>query len=165
MSMKMSFICMLLLFPIGFISCKSGKDTGNGTNSSQTNQTSDTAVKTGQIGNVTEMVKTESWSREQANAGPDSFRLVVTFISIGAGTDPDGKAFLDNYILDFKKRSGKNISYIMIPWGREGEVDCCFTLSELSISEQTDFIEQLRRVMTGRELIQINENFKNRFKP
>jgi hypothetical protein len=107
----------------------------------------------------------KSWTREEAKAGPDNFRLVVSFISIGAGTDPDAKQSLDRYIADFKTRTGKMPAYVMIPWGREGEVDCCFNMEELTASEQGDFIAGLRNTMKSRELIQINENARNRFKP
>ena len=85
-------------------------------------------------------------------------RILVT------GTDPDAKTYLDSYILDYKTKKGKAVRYIMIPWGREGEVDCCFDLKDLTVSEQSDFIEGLRNTMKARELIQINENAKNRFK-
>lgn len=162
--MRTSHLLFILLIGLGITACKSGKDSGSsnemtenkGVNSSET-----TGIPPESAGNIQQ---TERWTREQAVLGPDSFRLIVTFISIGAGTDPDGKSLLDGYILDYKNKKGKAVRYIMIPWGREGEVDCCFDLKDLTVSEQSDFIDGLRNTMKARELIQINENAKNRFK-
>lgn len=141
---------------------KSGTATGN----NNTVASSGSASLSGSA-NATTMPQTtpKSLTREEAKSAPESFRLMVTFISIGAGTDPDAKVLLDNYIADYKTRTGKQPNYIMIPWGREGEVDCCFKLDELSSTEQADFINGLRNSMKSRELIQVNENARNRFRP
>lgn len=149
---------------MGYNSCKSGNQTSTSSEKKQ-----ESAAIVTPIGDSTSEAKainmqSENWTREQAQAGPDSFRLVVSFISVGAGTDPEAKAYLDKYIIDYKGNKNKMVSYIMIPWGREGEVDCCFNLKELTATEQEDFIQGLRKTMIGRELIQVNENAKNRFK-
>lgn len=151
---------------IGFISlalavsaCKSSKDSGESTTNSETETMEATPSNTGKP-----LVSMEIWTREQAQAGPDTFRLVVSFISFGAGTDPESKAILESYIYDYKLKNNKVVTYYMIPWGREGEVDCCFPLDELNASEQNNFIEGLKKVIAGKELIQINENMKSRFK-
>ncbi|MBK9399956.1 MAG: hypothetical protein IPN36_03595 [Bacteroidetes bacterium] len=162
--MRISHLLIVILIGIGMTACKSGKNSssGNEVNENKGGNSSETAgTPPESAGNIQQ---TERWTREQAALGPDSFRLIVTFISIGAGTDPDAKTYLDSYILDYKTKKGKAVRYIMIPWGREGEVDCCFDLKDLTVSEQSDFIEGLRNTMKARELIQINENAKNRFK-
>lgn len=151
---------------IGFISlalavsaCKSSKDSGESTTNSETEIMEATPSNTGRP-----LVSMEVWTREQAQAGPDTFRLVVSFISFGAGTDPESKAILESYVYEYKLKNNKVVTYYMIPWGREGEVDCCFPLDELNASEQNNFIEGLKKVIAGKELIQINENMKSRFK-
>ncbi|MFM9055090.1 MAG: hypothetical protein ACKOQY_00145, partial [Bacteroidota bacterium] len=92
------------------------------------------------------------------------FRLVVSLISIGEGTDPEGMRLIERYVEDFGKLSGKPLSYVLIPWGREGEVDCCFALNELTPALQVQFIEGLNERAKGRNLLQINENARNRFR-
>ena len=139
--------------------CKSSKDSSETTVATETETGDASPSNTGKP-----LVSMEIWTREQAQVGPDSFRLVVSFISFGAGTDPESKAILEAYVYDYKLKNNKVVSYYMIPWGREGEVDCCFPLDELNASEQNNFIEGLKKAIEGKELIQINENMKSRFK-
>ncbi|MBL7924042.1 MAG: hypothetical protein JNL88_07580 [Bacteroidia bacterium] len=155
---------LLIGLSLALVACKSSRESGAKSENTAEVTTTTTTGPSSSSGSNENTVQTENWNREQAKLGPDSFRLVVTFISIGAGTDPDARALLDKYLLDYKSRGGKSLKYIMIPWGREGEVDCCFTLEELNASEQKDFIEGLRDAMKTRELIQVNEYAKNRFK-
>lgn len=104
------------------------------------------------------------WTREQAAQGPEQFKLVVSFISIGEGTDPEAAGLLAGALAEYGSSKGKSPSYIMIPWGREGEVDCCFILNELAPSEQREFIAFLKGKLASRPLIQIQENGRNRFR-
>jgi hypothetical protein len=110
----------------------------------------------------------ESKQAEQTEMPPASMekkiRLVVTFASIGAGIDPNGKTMLDGYINSFKEKSGKLVKYGTLAWGREGEYDCEFSLNELNLNEQTDFIIGLKKQFKGNQLIQIEENKPSRFK-
>ncbi len=110
----------------------------------------------------------ESKQAEQTEMPPASMekniRLVVTFASIGAGIDPNGKTMLDGYINSFKAKSGKLVKYGTLAWGREGEYDCEFSLNELNLNEQTDFIKGLKKLFEGNQLIQIEENKSSRFK-
>jgi len=146
-----------------FVACKAGKQSGAAPSAA----VSPAPSKSGSSAAADPMPQNNPsiLTQEQAKAAPATFRLMVTFISIGAGTDPDARNSLDAYILDYKTRTGKSPAYSMIPWGREGEVDCCFGLGELSTTEQEQFIRGLRNAMTGRELIQISENARNRFRP
>ena len=110
----------------------------------------------------------ESKQAEQTEMPPASMekniRLVVTFASIGAGIDPNGKTMLDGYINSFKEKSGKLVKYGTLAWGREGEYDCEFSLNELNLNEQTDFIKGLKNLFEGNQIIQIEENKPSRFK-
>ncbi len=110
----------------------------------------------------------ESKQAEQTEMPPASMekniRLLVTFASIGAGIDPNGKTMLDGYINSFKEKSGKLVKYGTLAWGREGEYDCEFSLNELNLNEQTDFIKGLKNLFEGNQIIQIEENKPSRFK-
>ncbi len=157
--MRMIKIIGFITIALAVSACKSSKDSSESTEKTETETMDTTPSNTGRP-----LVSMEVWTREQAQAGPDTFRLVVSFISFGAGTDPESKAILEAYVYEYKLKNNKVVSYYMVPWGREGEVDCCFPLDELNASEQNNFIEGLRKVIEGKELIQINENMKSRFK-
>lgn len=152
-------IIAFTVLAISLSACKSSKDSGENAEKKETEIAEPTPSNP-----TRPLVSMEVWTREQAKLGPDTFRLVVSFISIGAGTDPEAKSILEAYIYDYKLKNNKVVSYFMIPWGREGEVDCCFPLDELNASEQNNFIEGLNKVIQGKELIQVNENMKSRFK-
>jgi hypothetical protein len=110
----------------------------------------------------------ESKRAEQTEMPPvptqKTVRLVVTFASIGAGIDPNAKTMLDAYINSFKEKSGKLVKYGTLAWGREGEYDCEFSLNELNLNEQSDFVKGLKKQLEGNQLIQIEENKASRFK-
>jgi hypothetical protein len=148
-----------VVLAISLNACKSSKNSSDNSNKSEAEIVEPTPSNP-----TRPLVSMEVWTREQAMAGPDTFRMVVSFISIGAGTDPEAKAILEDYVYDYKLKNNKVVSYYTIPWGREGEVDCCFTLEELNASEQNNFIDGLNKVIQGKELIQITENMKSRFK-
>lgn len=148
---------------LAFAACKTGNKSAAETNATPPAPVA--PVPVAQSASPLPQTEPKVMTREEAKQAPETFRLMVTFISIGAGTDPDGKALLDNYIAQYKIRTGKSPAYVMIAWGREGEVDCCFNMDELTTSEQADFILGLRNSMKSRELIQITENARNRFRP
>ena len=81
-----------------------------------------------------------------------TFPLVVTFISIGQGTDQKSEADLESLAKKFKAGATR------ADWGKEGEEDWCFPLTELSPSERSKFIGEVKRVLGGKRLVQIAEN-------
>jgi hypothetical protein len=86
----------------------------------------------------------------------DSYRLVVEFFSIGQGIDIKANdefvKFLNTYI--------KKIEYTPTHWGREGEVDYCLKLSELSTLDQANFVKKTKEILSSSKLVHINENAK-----
>lgn len=155
-----SLIMVVLLM---FLSCRSGKD--------PVGRKVDLNIEEGKMAHSSKEEPLRSqdtipqvWSREKAQNGPDFFRLVVVFISKGEGADPEARTVLEGFLSDYARDSGKRPTYVMIPWGREGEVDCCFNLNELGSKEQGEFVESLKKAISSRELIQVYENAKNRFK-
>jgi len=157
-------ISTVLVVLMIFLSCRSGKEPA-GVKSSTDGGQGMMAVSNMETPLQNGDSLPQVWSREQAQTGPDYFSLVVVFISKGEGTDPEARSVLEGFLSNYSHVSGKRPAYVMIPWGREGEVDCCFNLNELDVKEQGAFIESLKKAMSSRELIQVYENAKNRFKP
>lgn len=87
-----------------------------------------------------------------------SYRLIVSFISIGEGTDRNGKEMLDSFLNEWKTNQKKEVKYETIGWGREGEVDFCFPLTELNEKEQTQFVSGIKEKFKDHQLIQFAEN-------
>ena len=86
----------------------------------------------------------------------DTYRLVVSFYSKGEGIDNKvNEAFVK--VLD---SNSKKIVYEPTHWGREGEIDYCLKLSELSSIEQNDFVKKVKEVLSKSSLVHINENAK-----
>lgn len=92
------------------------------------------------------------------NAKDTPYRFIVSFISIGEGTDRNAKEILDATLYNWKTSQKKEIVYEKVPWGREGEVDFCFQLKELSAEQQVQFINELKEKFKGHDLVQFAEN-------
>lgn len=109
--------------------------------------------------NTVAETKTESATLSEAKTAlpENAYRVIVSFISIGAGTD--GKAYdqLKDYI-SRNDEKGVAISHETINWGREGEVDVCFKLKEMDKQDGDKFVEGLKKTFEGNNLVQITEN-------
>jgi hypothetical protein len=107
-------------------------------------------------------------SRVQDPTKPDPvttvYRLSVSFISIGEGIDYKAKEKYDSFIKDFAKRNKvKEPAHETVGWGREGETDYCFTLSELpDAGMQAAFVKESKALLAGNELVVLKENTKCR---
>lgn len=72
---------------------------------------------------------------------PDTiYRLSVSFISIGAGIDRKAKPQYSKYIIEFAQKNKIKLNCEIVNWGREGEVDYCFELTELDEKQQELFL-------------------------
>lgn len=86
---------------------------------------------------------------------PITYRLIVSFISKGAGTDPEKRTA----ILAYVKNHPKKPAYKTVIWGREGEADYCFTLSEFSSKKaRAKFIADIKKIAAGSDMVFISEN-------
>jgi hypothetical protein len=94
----------------------------------------------------------------QTQAREQNSRLVVSFYSICCGIDHNARKKLDRFINNYEKAKGQQITKATIHWGKEGEIDYCFKLPELSPKEQKRFISRVRRVLRKSKLVHINEN-------
>lgn len=157
----MKNIVFALLF-LSFVSCKPGKEATAANSSSQSTTTENADVKPAQEQSPNSA--TNIAMNHEVKSGIETYRLVISLISFGAGTDQEAKHDIDQYIIDYQAKSGILVAYANQGWGREGESDMMFTLSELTPEKQGEFIKGIKEKFKGRELIQIEENKKNRFK-
>ncbi|MGD0710852.1 MAG: hypothetical protein ABR968_06680 [Bacteroidales bacterium] len=101
---------------------------------------------------------TKSTEKTTGPAAPTTYRAIVSFGSSGSGIDSKTVASLESYIINFGKAEGKTISYDKVPYGKEGEIDYCFPLTELSKGKQGDFVNGLNNVIKSAKLVTVKEN-------
>jgi len=94
----------------------------------------------------------------QTRVRKQTSRLVVSFYSICCGIDHKTKEKLDKFIKQYEKAKGKRLTKAAVRWGREGEIDYCLKLSELSPRQQKKFISKVRSLLKRSKLVHINEN-------
>ncbi len=94
----------------------------------------------------------------QTRAGGQTSRLVVSFYSICCGIDHKAQEKLDKFIHDYEKLKGRQLTKAAVRWGREGEIDYCLKLSELSTRERKRFVSKVRLLLKTSKLVHINEN-------
>ena len=94
--------------------------------------------------------------QQQALPADDSYRIAVSFYSIGEGIDNKTKAEFENFLNTYPKK----IAFEPTHWGREGEIDYCLKLSELSASEQADFVKKAKELLSKSKLVHVDENAK-----
>ena len=98
------------------------------------------------------------------NAIDTLYRLSVSFISIGAGTDKKARQDYDQYLTQYEQKNKIKLSYKITPWGREGEKDYCFKLNELNKKQQEVFIAETKEVLKNSTLVRYKENQPITFK-
>jgi len=100
-----------------------------------------------------------SQSSNQNSGKEDIYRVIVSFASKGEGVPETNLASLESFLLTFGKAENKTIIYDKFHHGREGEVDYCFYLKELSSGKQKDFVKALKNLSTQLgQLVFIQEN-------
>ncbi len=124
------------LISLACISCKSKKETAK----------------------TTEPAKTETTATATSTAdAPVNYRLVLSFISKGAGPDHKRQEAIMAYVNNHPKKP----VYKTVLWGREGESDFCFTLSELNKTETASFINEIKKIVGDTDMIKVTENAQN----
>lgn len=94
----------------------------------------------------------------QTPAKDKTQRLVISFTSICCGIDHEAKQKLDDFIKQYEKAKGKPLTKSAVHWGKEGEIDYCLQLSELSRKQQKTFISQVRSLIGKSKLVDIKDN-------
>ncbi|MBI4931886.1 MAG: hypothetical protein HY841_14080 [Bacteroidetes bacterium] len=95
-----------------------------------------------------------NWPPLPNTAQEETYPLVISFYSKGGGIDSKVNGEFEKFLTSYSKK----IVYEPTHWGREGEVDYCLKLSELSTAEQTDFVKKAKEVLSKSALVHINEN-------
>ena len=105
---------------------------------------------------------TESKAQHQATENtllPDSmYRFTVSFISIGSGTDKKAAQQFSQFIEQFNSKKNTQINSEITRWGKEGEIDYCLKLTELSKQQQDKFISETKELLATSKLIRYYEN-------
>lgn len=104
--------------------------------------------------NTTQQVETTQQQQQQQAQDPANFRLSVSFYSIGTGTDQAAREKFDKFIAEYTPK----VTAQSKRWGREGEIDYCFRLAELTPQQQADFVKKAREVLASSKLVHVNEN-------
>lgn len=100
--------------------------------------------------NVTENAKCQHASA----AGDEKYRLTVSFYSIGQGINTNRHEKFQTLLSNYNPK----IKYELVKWGREGEVDYCLKLSELTAAQQEEFVSKVKEVVMP--LVNVSENAK-----
>jgi|GEM_PF-828052 len=99
---------------------------------------------------------TPSGETPGADSAEAIYRLVVSFYSKGEGIDYRAAEKFEAFVLGYKPA----VAFEKTSWGREGEIDYCMKLSELSTKEQKQFIDLARIELANTQLVHFNENAK-----
>ncbi len=97
-----------------------------------------------------------NWPPLPTIAEEETYPLVVSFYSKGEGIDNKVNEAFVKFLASYTKKT----VYEPTHWGREGEIDYCLKLSELSSAEQADFIKKAKDLLSKSALVHINENAK-----
>ena len=85
-------------------------------------------------------------------------RLIVSFSSPGNGIDYKVKKEIDECITSYEKDKDVRLAKEERHWGKEGELDYCFKLSELSKEEQEDFVSRIKSLVKKSKRTGLVEN-------
>ncbi len=111
-----------------------------------------------------ETTKTETPPITENNQTIDNavtYRLIVSFISKGAGLDRSKQEAFLAYVEAHPKKP----AYKTVLWGREGETDYCFSLSELQTkAEMNSFFENVKKIAASSDMMQLSENVESQHK-
>ena len=169
--MKFINSIVMTVLILGLFSCKCHKDAATGSSSSSQSSPANSAdqpmnstTNTTNTTTTTQTTVSSNTNKTQGDTVPAVYRVVVSFISIGEGTDANARPMLDKYVQQFMDGTSKRIVNDAHAWGREGESDICFTLDNLTPEEQVRFVNGLKEVFKGRELVHIIENKKNTYR-
>jgi hypothetical protein len=133
-------ICVIILSSFCFISCKSfqkgNENKCKGKNKNETTSSSDIPTKT----------------------DTNIYRISVSFFSVGGGIDNKAKLIYDKFVQEFEQQKGLKLSFEIANWGKEGETDYCFTLSELNYKDQEQFTIESKNILLDFKTVSIKEN-------
>jgi hypothetical protein len=80
--------------------------------------------------------------------------LKVSFISIGSGIDSKAVKQLLTEISTFEKAENVRLTFDKKAWGREGEIDYCFSSLGLTDPQRDKWTKRVKKAFQGNELVQ-----------
>ena len=102
---------------------------------------------------TTIITKMKPGTSESVSPINNSYRLVMSFISKGGGIDK-----IHEKIMEYVEKHPKKPAFETHRWGREGEVDDCFKLTELTAEEQKIFVKDINKMIVDKEMVLVTEN-------
>lgn len=141
----------------------SSSSSGSGSNLSTGDANGSTQVSNGNVatGNASTVLNPgnvgSADSATHVVGKPDSAahstRLVVSFVSEGAGIDHAAQKNFEKWL---SKRT--DVKYTVTHWGKEGEMDYCFLLNDKRAESQAQFVKEVRDFFGVNKKVQVNEN-------
>lgn len=92
------------------------------------------------------------------DAGAGTYRLVVSFISHGAGVDSKAKDQVNEVINKWRIAKSVDLKAQRPKWGKEGESDICSGLDELTETDRSKFIGEVRTAVGTNDRVVVTEN-------
>lgn len=93
-----------------------------------------------------------------APSATDSIRFTVSFYSPGSGINYMAARKLDSFIANYQTNNNVTLTVYKTPWGREGEVDYCFNLSNMDSKKADALVQQVKDLLKGEDRINYKEN-------
>lgn len=85
-------------------------------------------------------------------------RFTVSFYSIGSGIEQKQLEKFELFLSSYRQKTSKKIPAEKTHWGREGETDFCVDISELSPSDQLNFIGDVKEELKTAGRVNYSEN-------
>ncbi len=92
--------------------------------------------------------------KKNAKQDENVYSLVVSFYSKGEGIDYKSQLEYSSLL----KKNESKLNYEEVRWGREGEIDYCINLNNMSAQKKQEFISETRNLLSKSNLVHINEN-------
>ncbi|MGE0128101.1 MAG: hypothetical protein AB7U82_08475 [Blastocatellales bacterium] len=88
----------------------------------------------------------------------ENSRLIISFHSRASGIDGRAKREIDKFISSYGKEKGVQLAKEVVRWGKEGELDYCFKLSEISEEDQKNFVSRIEVLVRNSDRTRMQEN-------
>lgn len=100
----------------------------------------------------------------QDQGAPSGVRVLVSFNSEGGGPDAQSEERMNAYLAEQVRAQGHAIERKIHRWGREGEFNACFALTDMDAAGQAHFVSGLRAALgdTSRAVVKENERCSQR---
>jgi hypothetical protein len=145
---------ILLIITFAFAACRHKKELVQITTINKPAATNSSAL----TADVSSKDSVKTLALSDSISKPVVYRFIVSFYSIGEGPDYKAHQEFVDFIKNYQLRKNVTIAIDEVPWGREGEVDCCMKLTELTAAEQVDFITSLKAALADARWVHYSEN-------